>query len=73
MTRNYKDQNGKDYGEREDHDSYADHNKKHYGKYIVGTKGDDKLVGGKGNDYLDGRKGDDKLFGNERQRHALRR
>jgi Ca2+-binding RTX toxin-like protein len=59
----YKDQNGKDYGEREDHDSYADHNYSHYGKYIVGTKGDDKLFGGKGNDYLDGRKGNDKLFG----------
>ena len=59
----YKDQYGKDYGEREDHDSYADHNHSHYGKYIVGTDCDDTLVGGKGNDYLDGRKGNDKLFG----------
>ena len=59
----YVDRDGKDYGEREDHDSYADHNKKDYGQYIVGTKGDDKLVGGKGNDYIDGRRGDDDLFG----------
>jgi Ca2+-binding RTX toxin-like protein len=56
---------GKDHDDKEDHDRYADHNKSHYGKYIVGTKGNDYLKGGKGNDFIDGRRGDDKLYGND--------